>query len=333
MQLPKRLTPAEIVLKIYHNQIMGTVAVISGFWLIFFLFYLSGDPYHEFLRNYITIRAEYTIVEQISKFYLFVIVLISVLSYQASTEATKIKLSISFLFLGLILYISESNMIPEIIQPVFGVIIFFSTCILLFRVRSWVSIFFLLVGFLMIGTGLVSDIVNERKTISSILPSLLLYLFDPSFEEYYDTLGIAFLCLSAILCFQDILQDIIKRKKKVTLLILLASGMISFGNGFLHYQYRPSAELHCISLLVTISGFLGLVFLAKGSSKKHATFTLVTEELFYIFIFVFFVMLPSLHGVAYRDCALFLWLPTMFFMAVYLWRRHPANCKDVRSQY
>ena len=323
-----------------HNtdsQIMHRVAIIFGFWLIFFLFYyLMRIPYHGLLRSIITIKyhlpAEYTMAEQLAKFYLFIIVLISVLSYQVSKQANKIKLSISFLMLGLIMYMSESNMITENTQPIFGLIIVVSTCIFLLRIRSWFSIVLLIVGFSLVGCGSLIDLAHEKEIVSLLLPSFIIPLLEFLPEDYYETLGIAFLCLSAILCFQVTLQDFLKRNKKVTLLILLASGMIAFGNGFLHWQYHPSVKRYLVALLMTISGFLGLVFFSKGSSKKNAIFKLVTEEWFYIFIFVFFVVLPSLHGWARSTTDLFLWLPTMFFMAVYLWRHHPVNCSDVKSQ-
>jgi hypothetical protein len=332
MPSEKRASLATSNLHNIDSQIMHTVAIILGFWLIFFVFYVMRTPYHEFLKNFITIKSEYRMSEQISKFYLFIIVLISVISYRVSNQANNIKLSISFLMLGIIMYMSESNMITETTQPIFGLIIVVSTCIFLSRLHFWFSIVLLIVGFTLVGYGSLTDLAHEQKLFSSLLPAFILHLLDPSLEDHFETLGIAFLCLSTILCFQGTLRDFIKRKKKVTLFILLVSGMITLGNGFLHYQYLPSRELHCVSLLMTISGFLGLVFFTKGSSKKNAIFKLVTEEFFYIFIFVFFVVLPSLHGRQRSATALFLWLPTMLFMAVYLWRRHPANCADVKIQ-
>ena len=333
MPSEERASLAKPILHNIDSQIVHTVAIICGFWLIFFVFYLMRTPYHGFLKDYIIVKSEYRMGEQISKYYLFIIVLISVLSYQTSNETSKIKLSISFLMLGLIMYMSESNMVTENTQPIFGLIIVVSTCIFLLRARSWFSIVLLIVGFIMVGCGSLIDLAHEKEIVSLLLPTFIIPLLEFLPEDYYETLGIAFLCLSAILCFQVTLQDFLKRNKKVTFLILLASGIMVFGNGFLHHQYSPGKKLHLVSLLMTISGFLGLVFFTKSSSKKNPIFNLVTEELFYIFIFAFFVVLPSLHGPARSATALFLWLPTMFFMAVYLWKRHPANCADVKSQY
>jgi hypothetical protein len=333
MPSEKRASPVKSNIHEVDSQIIYTLAIMLGFWLLFFVFYVMRIPYHAFLKNFITIKSEYRMSEQISKFYLFIVVLISVLSYQASNEANKIKLTISFLMLGLIMYMSESNMITENTQPIFGLIIVVSTSIFLLRLNAWFSIVLLIVGFIMVGCGSLIDLAHENKLVSSLLPTSVSHLLNPQWEDHFETLGIAFLCLSAILCFQVTLRDFVKRNKKVTFMILLVSGIITFGNGFLHHQYSPKRNFHLISLLMTISGFLGLVFFTKGSSRKNPIFNLVTERFFYLFIFVFFVVMPSLHGPARSATALFLWLPTMLFMVVYLWRRHPANCADVKIQY
>ncbi|MHC4843947.1 MAG: hypothetical protein ACYTEE_09120 [Planctomycetota bacterium] len=338
MPSEKRALPAKRNLHNIDSQIMHTVVIIFGFWLTFFLFYyLMRIPYHELLENIITptkygLPFEYTMGEQLAKFYLFIIVLISVLSYQASKQGNKIKLSISFLMLGLIMYMSESNMITENTQPIFGFIIVASCSIFMLRVRSWLSLGLLIIGFIMVACGSIIDLAHEKEIVNSLLPPFIYHLLDFTKEDHYETLGIAFLCLSSILCFQFTLLDFLKRNKNMTLLILLTSGTIAFGNGFLHWHYSPSWKTHLAALLITISGFLGLWFFTKSSSKKNAIFELVTEEWFYIFIFVFFVVLPSLHGRARSGTDLFLWLPTMFFLGVYLWRHHPANCAVVKSQ-
>ena len=158
MPSEKRASLAKPNLHNTDSQIMHTVAIIFGFWLIFYVFYyLIKIPYHEFLKSFITIKhhlpAEYTMAEQLAKFYLFIIVLISVLSYQVSKQANKIKLSISFLMLGLIMYMSESNMITENTQPIFGYIIVVSISIFLLHGRYWFSIVLLIVGCIMVSCG------------------------------------------------------------------------------------------------------------------------------------------------------------------------------------
>ncbi|MDH3445795.1 MAG: hypothetical protein OEN50_17865, partial [Deltaproteobacteria bacterium] len=202
----------------------------------------------------------------------------------------------------------------------------------LLRLRSWLSVIFLIVGFTLVSFGLLTDLKQENEFVSSLLPSFIFHYLDITLEERYELIGIAFLCLSAILCFRVPLRQFIAKNIKGCLLILLASGAITFGNGFLHYQYNPSGNLHLLALVMTIIGFLGLMFTNKRVSTSHAIFTLVTEDLFYTFIFLFFVLLPSIHGRARTLTAFLLWLPIMIFIAINLWRFHPAH-QTVRSSH
>ena len=301
------------------------IAIILGFWLIYCVFYLLEAPYHAFLTKFMTIRSEYTLPEQLSKFYLFVIMLVSVYSYRVLNQPVKIKLSIAFLLLNLVFYMSESNMISEMTQPVFGLIIFVCICALLSLGHFWLSLWIFVIGFGVIAFGVLSDFARENETIGSLLPEVVFKLLHITSEERLDEIGIALLCLSAILCFRGLLRDFAVNNTKAIILMVLASGMITSGNGFLHYQYNPSCKIQPIALLMTIGGFLALVFFNKRLNKKGAILTLVTEDLFYLFLFSFFVVLPSIHGDSRSTVALLVWLPFMLFLAIYLWRQHPAH--------
>jgi len=323
---PKSTPPTNLDLYNNDGQIKHVTIIILVFWITFYICLLLENPLHTFLSSYITMRSEYTLGEQLSKFYLFIIVLLSVFSYQNLKEPTKIKLSISFLLLGLIMYMSESNMITEKTQPIFGLIIVVCTGMLLLRDRSWSSLTFFVMGFIVISFGVLSDLAHENESIRRLLPVFIFKLLHITSEERFDMIGIAFLCLSGILCFRFPLRNFITKNTKGTLLILLTSGMITAGNGFLHHQYNPSSKIYIVALAMTISGFLGLIFVNKSISKKDIILALITEDLFYLFIFSFFVVLPSIvYGGERNSTALLLWLPFMFFMAIYLWRYHPEH--------
>ena len=310
---------------INDGRVGQSIAIILGFWLIYCLFYLLESPYHAFLTKFMTIRSEYTLPEQLSKFYLFVIMLVSVYCYRVLHQPVRIKLSIAFLLLSLVFYMSESNMISEMTQPVFGLVIIVSIGALLLLGHFWLSLSFFVIGLGVIVIGVLCDIAHENETIGSLLPEIVFELLHKVSEERFDETGIALLCLSAILCFRDLLRDFAVNNTKAIILMVLASGMITSGNGFLHYQYNPSCKIQPIALLMTISGFLALVFFNKRLNKKGAILTLVTEDLFYLFLFSFFVVLPSIHGTSRSTVALLVWLPFVLFMAIYLWRQHPVH--------
>ena len=307
-------------------QMKNTIIILLGFWIIYYIFYLLEEPVWMFLSNYITMRSEYSVSEQLTKFYLFMIMLISIFSYQTSSKPVTIKLGISFLFLALVIYMSESNMIVERVQPIFGLIIVSSTAILLLRSRLWLSFFLLIAGFAVISGGSLVDHIHERESIRSLIPDFIFPLLDMAQEERFDVIGIGFLCLSAIMSFRIPLWDFVLKNKKGTLLLLVTSGMITVGNGLLHWQYEPSKYLQYFALIMTVVGFLGLMFVnKKGFGRKDAALKLSTEGMFYMFVFFFFVLLPSTHGIARASTAMLVWLPFMFVIAVYLWRVHPSR--------
>ena len=287
--------------------------------------YLLEWPYNTFLSKLITIRSEYTVGEQLSKLYLFTIVLVSVLSYRILTDATKIKLSISFLLLSLIMYMSESNMITEEAQPIYGLIGGAFTGYYLFRLRSWLCLSLFIGGFSLILCGSLTDFTHENETIHSLVPPFIFHILNITSEERFDVTGIGLFCLSAILCFRIPLLHFITRNKIGSVLLLLSSATMTSGNGFLHYQYRPGMILYFVALVMTIGGCLGVVFTNKYINKTYPGLMLVTEDFFYLFIVVFFVLLPSTHGTARSSTALFLWLPSMIFMAVYFWQSHSVH--------
>jgi hypothetical protein len=205
----------------------------------------------------------------------------------------------------------------------------FGTClfILLLRLHSSSCTIFLIVGFMSIAFGFLIDFAWEHKSTISLLPNFLIPFVHPHLERFLELSGIAFLCLSSILQFHADLSNFVSKNRKETIMILLAVGMISFGNGFIHPLYRPSSRLFLFGMILTISGFLGLVFTCKNMNKNGAKFMLVSEEFFYLFIFLFFLVLPSIHGGARILTSLLLWLPTMLFMAFYLWRCHPVQTR------
>jgi len=317
-------TSANLDSKKRVGQILPVVGIILVFWLIYFIFYLLEPPYHSFLASNISLRSVYTMGDELSKFFLFILILISVMSYQLSSDRNKIKLSISLLLLGLVLYMAESNMITEDTQPIFGLIIIPLTGLFFLRLRAWLSFILFVLSFLPMSGGVILDFARESELLFSRTPPFFLNLINSVAEERLDALGIATLCLSVILYFRILLRDFLAKSAKGAILIILASGMITAGDGFLHYQYKTRWELHFAALVLTSLGFLGFIFANRKISEKYVL-RLVTEEFLYSFIFFLFVLMPSIYGVARHSTSLVLWLPSMLVLGLYLWRRHPVN--------
>ena len=78
------------------------------------------------------------------------------------------------------------------------------------------------------------------------------------------------MCLSAFYAFWDQLKSFVRKNIPGTALILFFSVLLSTGNGLLHYAYQPMIKLEMLALLVTASGFAGLVWTNKNVTPAAA---------------------------------------------------------------
>jgi len=313
------------------NNFRDVAIIIFVFFIIYSILHFLEDPSRLVMSNYtsltygpahIQVKSEYTIREQLSKFYLFIIILVSAFSYRVSTHPSMIKLSISFLALSFVMYMSESNIIIEKAQPIFGLLGIAFTGFFLFRLRSRLSLSAFVVGFALVSFGSLVDILHENEFIKSIFPGTVSDLLHIMSEEWYEVSGIAFICLAAILSFRSPLLDFIENETKASMLILISSGIMTLGNGFLHYQYKPTEALFSIALALTLIGFSGLVYSTRSIEYSFPKTNAITRKSIYLCVFFFFVLLPATHGTARFSAALLLWLPSIIFVATYLWRCH-----------
>ncbi len=310
-----------------ESKTPSTLLLISVFIIIYSVFYLLESPLHTLISSYVTLRSEYTVGEQLSKFYLFTVLLVSFFSYRILTKPTEVKLSISFLLFSLILYVSESNMIRETAQPIFGLIGITFIAYFLFRLRLWLSLILFFCAFVFFSFGSLIDFIHERESIKVWLPNFIYYFLDMASEERFDVIGALFFSLSAIVSFQVPLRNFIMNYTKKSLFILFSAGIMTVGNGFLHYQYHPNGKLYLIAIIMTIIGFSGLVLSSKNIYKNYPSLTSIPDSLFYLSIFFSFVILPSSSVLAryVSNKSLLLWLPATILIAIYMWYSHHAK--------
>jgi len=323
--------PVNIGLPEGSNRIRDYIYIVLSFFVIYYLFYLLEDPVFSFIKEFMEPRSEYSVQEQLSKYYLFIVLLISIFSYWVLRESTQVKLSISFFLFSLVLYLSESNMITEGVQPLFGLLGVAFISYFLLRLRLWFSIFLFASGIVLISLGSLVDLTHENQSINAVMPEFVFYFLGLAHEERFDLLGIAFICLSVIVCFRSAIQHYLTNNLIAIALILLFSGMITVGNGFIHHQYGPGNALYTISLLTIVIGFVGITFSINKINKVKPNFMLITEGLFYIFLFLFFVVLPGIYGNERPATALLLWFPSCVFMAIYLWRQHSTYYSSIEA--
>ena len=312
--------------------------VFAAFWALFYLLNILSSLLHPLMiildqsfdlaiadkTEPERLRSEFTFYEQMSKYYLFIIILISIFSYRIQSELNKVKLSIGFLLFGLLLYLSESNMISTNLQPIFGIIMIAYIFILLLKERSAIVLLILLFGLALTSVGILSDFISENDKLFSMVPRKYLHTIIYK-EERFDCIGLSLICISAIIYFLDDLHYLLKNNRKGALFILLSSAMITVGNGFLHYQYHPRNRVILPALILIITGYFGILLTNKYVSAKKYRVILITEEYFYFFLFLFFVALPLLFGNNNEAVSLFFWLPIFISSGIYLYFQHPAK--------
>jgi hypothetical protein len=317
------------------NKRKNKIVIFLGFWLLFLVFYILSPSVGDLIGRIIKMNAEYTVIEQLSKYYLLIMMLISINVYSVQNDLIKIKTAISFLLLGFILYLSESNIITEHTQPLFAVVILPYIFFLLFANHSWSVLFQLSIVFFIISLGFISDLIQETEFLKSLLPQYIgsFFLSILSYEEVYDVIGLGFVCLSSIFYFYAEIEEFIKNNFFGTIFLLMTAGIIAIGNGFLHWQYRPGPKLHLGAYIITLIGFLGLILTNKYIITKNKILTLFSEDFFYFFIFTFFVILPTLHGKTNDIVCMTLWFPSIFTFGLYLYYRHSLKSIKIHKYH
>lgn len=346
--------------------------VFFGFWAFFFLMMSLGNPVNKILcseklstwtltesgyyyyegpvygvlcsdyepSSTVKIKAgsdrwpheEFTVNEQLSKFYLFMIILISGYAYQTFKKPVEINISICFLILGLTMYLSESNMISNNPQLFLAPVILLCTFYMLFKNKSFSTIFLVLLGFFIISGGILLDFTHQHAIIKSYVPAQYLSLMERFGEETFDVLGIAVVCFSVVFCFLEPIKKFTKNNIGGVLSLLISAGLITIGNGFSHFEYHPGRKLQLLAFVLSFSGWIGLMLTNKLFSKKDIQLYILNEKLYYAFIFILFVMLPTVYGVKNDDLiSIILWAPILIFITVNLYRKHPLLLrKDAR---
>lgn len=307
------------------------------FWVLFAVLYLLNGPVSNLMSRVIVVQGEYTVTEQLSKYYLFLTILISVYAYQVVREPIKVKLSICFLIFALILYLSESNMITEQTQPLFGLVILAGLLYWFLKSHAWFVGGLIMLVYLSLTGGVVLDLISENERVQSWLPPavvnfpnrLMAQGFD--LEDTFDVVGLGLLCMAVIVYFLDPVRRFVKNNAIGTFSLLITSGLITAGNSFLHFQYQPNQKIVLVGLSLSLIGFAGLILSNKYLNKKDATLSLISEDFFYIFVFFFFVILPAVFGRRSDVRSLVLWLPTMALLGVYLYLHRPKQSLTVKS--
>ena len=282
---------------------------------------LFDEPLGEIFKHFgVKYYDEYNVGEQLSKIYLFLIMLVGLHHYQISQNSDNSGVGIAFFVGGLTLYLGESNRITNDVQAIMAPLIIGTTMFYLHKTRSWAATAFMLLGFFLIAFSSLSDQAHDKHFIGKNLLSedvRLFWLQIP--EEAFEVKGAAFYFISAIIACRDSVSEIVRKDTKGVILLFLASAMLTTGNGWLHFQYTPRGIFLHIGLLTTWAGFAAILAVNKRFTSTYLPLKIINENMFQIFLLGIFVILPAMYR-RHRDPVSYLiWLPVMLAFARVLW--------------
>lgn len=330
-----------IQLKFSKIPVSSDLGLILLVILILSLLYYIFPTLTEILRllienfylGYYPRGTEYRPSEQLSRYYILITILASIHSYATQHLQSRVKLSICFLIFGVVLYLSESDMIEETAQPVFGFIILSYTFFLLARNREWIVFFLLSIGCAILSITALNDLVWDNKVAGTaeFITLLPVPIYDclasSNFEEKLEPIAAAFVCLSVILYSIESLTKFFQNNKFATFCILFSAGMIVIGNSYLNWVPQPDTKLTLLALTLNFIGFFGLIIISRAANKEYTVIGLPTPEIFSLFLLSFFVVLPAVFGRCNTIISFVLWLPTVIFFGVFLNCQHPCHRK------
>ncbi|MGH9322336.1 MAG: hypothetical protein ACRD3V_20930 [Vicinamibacteria bacterium] len=97
------------------------VGLAGAFWISFLILLALENPLNSIVRLALSAApSEYGLLEQLSKYYLFLIIMVAIRAYQVAGHPEMVKLTLAIMMLGLSMYLAEGNMITNRTQPLFA---------------------------------------------------------------------------------------------------------------------------------------------------------------------------------------------------------------------
>lgn len=151
-------------------------------------------------------------------------------------------------------------------------------------------------------------------------------------EEIFEVVGLGVMFFTVLTYFRMEVTDFFKTNLKGTLLLLVAPGLIAVGDGFLHFQYDING-IKEVGLVIALAGFATFILANKKLTKRDVRLKLIREDHLYLFMFFFFIILPTIfHRPGYAPIVI-VWVPAISIFSVYLYRRHPITVRASAEGY
>ena len=179
------------------------------------------------------------------------------------------------------------------------------------------------------------------RTVIELLPNsesiTTFYLNSENYisEEVAESFGMLLVCLSSFLLFYEEIKRFANRNIAGLTALLTSLIIIAVGHSLLHYEYfnlnytyMLFGKFKLIAYAISLVGFVLLIMINKYQLKKlDRELTLINEDVFSCFMFLFLLILPTVYGRINSAISVSLWLPFLVSFGVYLYYRHPALAK------
>ncbi|MBM7424541.1 hypothetical protein [Spongiibacter marinus] len=222
------------------------------------------------------------------------------------------KATASLFALLLTIYLSESNMIREKYQPVFGGILIIATAYWLLRAKEFVVLVLFCTGIGIASSGSLHDFLQESESFLALVPSSITSFILSFNEESIDTLGIGVICLSVAFLAPQPLSKLVDKGWGYFFLVVIAASIVAIGNGLAHYQYDPSTELLIVSSLLSLMGLSIYYILDNAVKDEHFKHVVENKKILYVATIYLFFVLPVLWADYNNFTAVSFWLLSIY---------------------
>jgi hypothetical protein len=278
------------------NTVPIFLSLSAVFWTLVVAATLFWGNAYGFMEAIITMRSEYTLLEQGTKLLLLVMFFGALIAFNREGVREQIILAIGFILFSLALYFAESNFITEILQPVVGAVLILGTSWLLLKIDR-IALTIMLTGCLVVFLGVVSDILLDHP---DFLPSWDFFKTWQSVasdvEEDFDLWGIAFISYSCLVVFRRSIIQVYRESPLNFIVLVVAASCIAAGNSFAHWQYRPTSSFELIATALSFLGVTGVLWFYYDACRKEPVFIYFSAKELFSILVLLFVVLPIIYG-------------------------------------
>lgn len=286
-----------------RNYLIALCVLIGGYLAIYF----NSSLIDGFTASLLDMRSEYTAVEQLSKFCLIVAMLCCLYAFNTAERLYTAKATASLLALAITMYLSESNMIREKYQPIFGAILILPTAYWLLRSGQWLALLLFSSGIGIAASGSLHDLLQESEQVQAWVPEFISSFLLSFNEEQVDTVGIGILSLAAVVLARTSIVSYLNIGIPQFVAVLLAVGLVAISNGLAHYQYDPSTTLLIVSAAMSLLGLFIYFYTAHKAPFDYHLAAVNRKILYSLALFIFFV-LPIFWTEYNNSTAVLFWL-------------------------